>query len=74
MGLKEFYTESLKIPALKAAASSHYKSYCNAVDRLSCGASLGEHISSDAAKHKQRFNEIMDELSKIDSSCPDFRL
>ena len=63
-----------KIIRLKSQAKKHYEMYHNALDSMSCGASLGENISSRLSEAKIRFNATMDELAKIDASCPTSRL
>jgi hypothetical protein len=63
-----------QINQLKKAARHHYEAYRAATSHLDCGATLAEHIRPDAAKHKDAFNNTMDELAKLDPSAPAFRL
>ena len=63
-----------KIERLKKKAGKYYQQYYKALDSLGCGKTLGEHISSTASEAKSKFNDTMDELAKLDSSCPTKRL
>jgi hypothetical protein len=70
----DFIRETTTIPALKLVARQHYLAYERAVGSMSCGRSLAEHISGEAAERKAKFNATMDKLAAIDPTCPEFRL
>jgi hypothetical protein len=63
-----------KIERLKKKAAKYYQQYHKSLDSLGCGKTLGEHISSTASEARANFNTTMDELSKLDPSCPTKRL
>ena len=62
------------IEKLKREARLHYQNYLAATSHFDCGKHLAEHIRPDASQHRVKFNAVMDELKKIDASCPDKRL
>lgn len=59
-----------KISNLKARARRHYINYDSILDGYSCGTKVAEHVSPDLLSHKLKFNATMEELEKIDPSCP----
>lgn len=63
-----------KIASLKREARLQYNIYTRARNNMDCGAAMAEHISRDVSTAKNSFNEIMDELAKIDPSTPNSRL
>lgn len=62
------------LEGLKRKAERYYILYYKEADKYDCGLSLAENISPTMVQYKTAFNEIMDELAKIDPSAPDFRL
>jgi len=64
----------LKIAELKREARKHYINYHNQLDEVDCGKQMLEYVSTSFCEARDKFNSIMDELSKIDPTCPKGRL
>ena len=63
----------MKIQLLKAKAGYHYNQVYKELDRYDCGLNLALSINSTLLSHAVKFNEIMDNLEKLDPTCPKFR-
>lgn len=64
----------LRIWRLQRKAGRYLRAYYEVLSSYSCGASIAEEVSPRAFRYKQKFNQIMDELSEIDPHCPKSRL
>lgn len=74
MSLKATMEEMKKIRKLKKKARSAYIAYRSSGDGLSCGGNLAAYINKDVYKYAKEFNDILDELAKIDPDTPKDRL
>lgn len=63
-----------QIQKLKAKLRKYYLQYHNALDGLDCGKTLGEYVSSRATRAKCAYNEVIDELVKLDPEAEKYRL
>jgi len=63
-----------KIEILKSKARDYYLEYHKKLDNFSCGGALAEYISPELEMIKRKFNNTLDELSKIDPACTIKRL
>lgn len=66
--------KAIRIWWLRRALRRAYVAYQHSMDGLSCGAALGEVVSSTAFGHKTAVNRYLDELAKLDPSTPTRRL
>lgn len=64
----------LLIESLKIRARYHYEAYNRVAEGYSCGATIMQHISSEARDHAREFDDTMDQLAKLDSNVPTSRL
>ena len=64
-------TNSRRIATLKARAAKLY-THVIARSDLSCGARLTDTIRPDVRRAEDEFNAIMDELKRIDPTCPGY--
>jgi hypothetical protein len=65
--------DKARIGYLKAIAKDNYIAYFHTFSG-GAGHALSEVISRDKMTYKQKFNETMDELAKLDPNCPKERL
>lgn len=63
-----------KIDRLKSKARKYYKEYNRILDSMGCGITLTSHISSELNNVKNKFNSVLDKLSKLDPNCTVKRL
>ena len=66
--------KQVEINRLKREAREAYISYTAEVGRYDCGAHLAEHVNPRVYPNKIAFNNAMDELTKLDPTCPPTRL
>lgn len=59
---------------LKRRARKYYLAYKNQYADMSCGATLGQFIRGGNNSYRDRFNQTMDELARIDPETPKSRL
>ncbi len=59
---------------LKRQAKKYYAKYHYELDQMDCGRALGEHMNPRVLEAKCRFNRVLDELAKLDPTCPLTRL
>lgn len=64
----------MKKELLKRRARKYYKEYHRIFDNYSCGGNLAEHITPELKTIRDKFNSTLDELAKIDPTCPAKRL
>ena len=62
------------IESLKRQARKQYLIATELPSHLDCGRHMAEHIRPDIAVARLKFNELMDDLSKLDPTAPEMRL